>query len=212
VSSATDIGTALAAWNDFFVASTGAAAVLLGLTFVGLTIHVERQGLDSLRRGLAIGSATSLLYALFASLLMLMPEGVPNVQAFGLVLIGLFGFISAEAAMANARRAGTTRARLAFQFVLPGIAIGLLLLAGIALALGVQQAVWGAAGVVFVLITSGTQSAWDLLFSFTPESAQVARNPRNVHELVGHDPAEGLARPARHRGPERTREAAREAG
>ena len=162
------IQAALPAWRDFFVASTGAAAVLLGLTFVGLTIHVERQGLDSLRRGLAIGSATSLLYALFASLLMLMPEGVPAVQAIGLVLIGLFGFISAAAALANARHGGSTRARLAFQFVLPGIAFALLVIGGIALAFGVEQAVWGVAFVVFLLITSGTQSAWDLLVSFAP--------------------------------------------
>ena len=166
------IQTALPAWHDFFVASTGAAAVLLGLTFVGLTIHVERQGLDSLRRGLAIGSATSLLYALFASLLMLMPDGVPAVQAIGLVLIGLFGFMSAAAALANARHGGSTKARLAFQFVLPGIAFALLVIGGIALAFGVEQAVWGVAFVVFLLITSGTQSAWDLLVSFAPEARE----------------------------------------
>ena len=168
-----EIQSALPAWHDFFVASAGATAVLLGLTFVGLTIHVERRGLDGLRRGLSIGSATSLLYALFASLLMLEPEGVPYVQAVGLVLIGLFGFISAEAALANARRARVTRARLTFQFMLPGIAIGLLLLAGIALALGIEPAVWGAATVVLLLITSGTQSAWDLLFSFAPADHEV---------------------------------------
>lgn len=168
MSSTSEIETALPAWHDFFVASAGAAAVLLGLTFVGLTIHVERRGLDELRRGLSIGSATSLLYALFASLLMLEPEGVPYVQGVGLVVIGLLGFISAESALANARRGGLTRARLVFQFVLPGIAIGLLLLAGFALALGIEPAVLGAATVVFLLITSGTQSAWDLLFSFAP--------------------------------------------
>jgi hypothetical protein len=169
VSSTSEIQAALPAWHDFFVASAGAAAVLLGLTFVGLTIHVERRGLDGLRRGLSIGSATSLLYALFASLLMLEPEGIPYAQAAGLVVIGLFGFISAEAALANALRGGLTRVRLILQFVLPGIAIALLLVAGIALALGYKPAVWGAATVVFLLITSGTQSAWDLLFRFAPD-------------------------------------------
>lgn len=170
MSSAPTIEASFPAWHDFFVASAGAAAVLLGLTFVGLTIHVERRGLDGARRGLAIGSATSLLYALFASLLMLVPEGIPTVPALGLVLIGLFGFISAQAALVNARQGGLTRARLGFQFALPGIAIGVLLLAGIALAFRVAPAVWGAAGVVFVLIVSGTQNAWDLLFSFAPEA------------------------------------------
>lgn len=165
--------TTFTAWHDFFLASAGAAAVLLGLTFVGLTIHVERRGLDGARRGLAIGSATSLLYTLFASLVMLVPVGIPYAQAMGLVVIGLFGFISAQAALANARQGGFTRARLRFQFALPGIAIGVLLLAGIALVFRVEVAVWGAAGVVFLLIASGTQNAWDLLFSFAPDVQDV---------------------------------------
>jgi hypothetical protein len=175
VSSSVELASALEAWHDFFVASAGAAAVLLGLTFVGLTIHLERRGLDNLRRGLAIGSATNLVYAQFASLLMLTPEGVPYAQAVGLVAIGVLGVISAGAALENARRGGLSRARLGFQFGLPGVAIGLLLVAGVALSFGVEQAVWGAAAVVFSLITSGTQSAWDLLFSFAPEGREPNR-------------------------------------
>ncbi len=197
------IEAALPAWHDLFVASAGAAAVLLGLTFVGLTIHVERRGLDGTRRGLAIGSATSLLYALVASLLMLVPEGIPYVQAAGLMLIGLLGLISAEAALANAREGGLTRARLGLQFALPGVAIGLLLLAGIALALGIEAAVWGAAGVVLVLIVTGTQSAWDLLFSFAPD----ARNelaPKARDGLAGEvRDRDGLAPGARRAAPRR---------
>lgn len=188
MSSAAEIASALEAWHDFFVASAGAAAVLLGLTFVGLTIHVERRGLDNLRRGLAIGSATNLVYALFASLLMLTPDGVPYAQAVGLVVIGVLGFISAQAALVNARQGGLTRARLAFQFGLPGIAIGLLLVAGVALALGFEQAVWGAAAVVFALITSGTQSAWDLLFSFAPDAREPSRRvPASVRVEDGQN-------------------------
>lgn len=159
---------ALPAWHDFFVASAGAAAVLLGLTFVGMTVHVERRRLDPLRRSLAIGSATNLVYALFTSLLMLTPKGIPYVQAVGLVLIGLFGLISSTSALVNARRAGLAQPALAFLFVLPFVAIGVLLLAGVALALAFEPAVWGAATVVFLLIAAGTQSAWDLLYRFAP--------------------------------------------
>ncbi len=161
-----ELEAALPTWHDFFVASAGAAAVLLGLTFVGLTVHVERRRLDPLRRGLAIGSATSLVYALFTSLLMLAPGGVPYVQAVGLVLIGLFGLISSTSALVNARRAGLSQPALAFQFVLPFLAMGLLLLAGVAFALTLELAVWGAAAVAFLLIAAGIQSAWDLLFRF----------------------------------------------
>lgn len=167
-----ELEAALATWHDFFVASAGAAAVLLGLTFVGLTVHVERRRLDPLRRGLAIGSATSLVYALFTSLLMLAPQGVPSVQTIGLVVIGLFGLISSASALVNARRAGLSQPTLALQFVLPFLAMGLLLLAGVALALSLELALWATATVVFLLVAAGIQSAWDLLFRFAAADSE----------------------------------------
>ena len=162
------IETTMLVWHDFFLASAGAAAVLLGLTFVGLTIHVEQRGLDNQRRSLAIGSATSLVYTLFTSLLMLEPQGAPYVQAVGLALIGLFGLLSSQAALALARRGHMSRTVLAFQFVLPYAAIGLLLLAAVGLGLAFEPAVWSAGAIVFLLTAAGTQNAWDLLVRFAP--------------------------------------------
>lgn len=160
----------LEGWRDFYVAAAGASAVLLGLTFVGLTIHVERSALDATRRGLAIGSATSLIYTLIASLVMLEPQGVPYAQSVGLVLIGLFGLISASAALSYARRGSMSRTILVFQFLLPYAALSLLLIAGVALAFSMEPALWGAGVVVLLLIVAGTQSAWDLLFRYAPQS------------------------------------------
>ena len=167
---AVTIDVLLEGWHDFYVAAVGASAVLLGLTFVGLSIHVERRALDVTRRGLAIGSATSLIYTLIASLVMLVPEGIPYVQGIGLVLIGVLGTISASAALRYARRGSMSRTILVFQFLVPFAAIGLLLIAGIALAFSLEPALWGAGGVVLLLIVAGTQSAWDLLFRFAPQS------------------------------------------
>ena len=164
------IDVLLEGWHDFYVAAVGASAVLLGLTFVGLSIHVERSALDVTRRGLAIGSATSLIYTLIASLVMLVPEGIPYVQGIGLVLIGVLGTISASAALRYARRGSMSRTILVFQFLVPFAAISLLLIAGIALAFSLEPALWGAGGVVLLLIVAGTQSAWDLLFRFAPQS------------------------------------------
>ena len=166
------IGDLLAGWHDFYLASAGASAVLLGLTFVGMTIHVERRALDAQRRGLAIGSATSLIYTLLASLVMLEPQGVPYVQGAGLVLIGLFGLISASAALRYARTGHVRRSILVFQFVIPYVAIGLLLVAGVAMLFSLEPALWAAGGVVLLLIVAGTQSAWDLLFQFAPTSTE----------------------------------------
>jgi hypothetical protein len=157
-------------WHDFYVASTGATAVLLGLTFVGLTIHLERRGLDTVRRSLALSSATSLVYALLTSLLMLVPQGVPYVQAIGLWVIAVAGLISAQAALAEARRGHVSRGVLALEFVTPYAALVLLVLAGFGFVLSLEPALWMAGAVIFLLVVAGTQSAWDLLFRFAPSA------------------------------------------
>jgi hypothetical protein len=175
-----EMETALLAWHDFYIATAGASAVLLGLVFVGLTIHIERRGLRGPLRGLAVGSATNLVYALFTSFALLIPQGVPYVQGVALLLIGLLGIISAEAAFVDARR-GTAprigRVVLVFQFGLPLVAIGLLLVAGIGFLLAVESALWAAGAVVFVLIAIGTQSAWDLLFRYAADDSLAAGQP-----------------------------------
>ncbi len=163
------IELAVEAWQPFFAATAGVTAVLLGLVFVGLSIHLERQALQGPTRGLAIGSATYLVYALFTSLAMLIPQGVPYAQGAALFIIALMGMTSAYAGFADARRSTTPRVSrgfLIFEFGLPYFAIVLLLLAAIGCLASLEAAVWGAGAAVFVLVAIGTQSAWDLLFRF----------------------------------------------
>ncbi|HEY5521021.1 MAG TPA: hypothetical protein VIK08_10205 [Candidatus Limnocylindrales bacterium] len=54
--------SALAPWPDFLVAAAGASAVLLGLVFIGLTIHLEGREEQPILVPMAIGSATTLFY------------------------------------------------------------------------------------------------------------------------------------------------------
>lgn len=73
--------SALAPWPDFLVAAAGASAVLLGLVFIGLTIHLEGREEQPILVPMAIGSATTLFYPVVVSLLLLMPpdqEGRPQ--------------------------------------------------------------------------------------------------------------------------------------
>jgi hypothetical protein len=63
-------------WREFYLAVAGAAAVLLGLVFVALSLHLERAeapGVPVL--GLGSQALINLIYVLLLSLGMLAPTG-----------------------------------------------------------------------------------------------------------------------------------------
>jgi hypothetical protein len=162
----TDAVATIGTWHDFFVASSGATAVLLGLTFVGLTLHLERSSLDVTRRGLATASGTSLVYAFLASLTMLIPQGAPYAHGVLIGILGFLGVVSSTYALRQIQRDPERRlgpVAVVLQFGAPVLATAALLAAGIALGFGWAPAVWVAGGVVFILLVDGIQSAWDLL-------------------------------------------------
>ena len=79
-------------WHDYYVAAGGAAAVLLGLLFVGLSLHLNREAseYDMLYR---VGTQTmfDLAYALAFALLMLIPISDPTVLGGVLLALSLGG-------------------------------------------------------------------------------------------------------------------------
>lgn len=159
---AVDASDFIAEWEGFYVAATGAAAVLLGLVFVGLSLHFERNRDQTRFKGLAIQSAVSLFYAVLVSLVMLVPGGRPIIQAVAASVLGLFGTWTSLVALVDARRGGATPLSLTFRFILPLVAMLALLGAAVALAIERELGVWLVAGVVFLHILIGTQNAWDL--------------------------------------------------
>jgi hypothetical protein len=158
-----DVLGAIEQWQDFFLALAGAAAVLLGLTFIGASIHLERGVRATWYRDLAISSGTCLFYAMIIALMMLIPDGRPGVQAVLLLLVSGFGAQSARAAYIAARQRHPSRQALIFRFGLPWASMAVLAIAGIGLALSWAPAVWLVAGVALINVVFGTQNAWDLM-------------------------------------------------
>lgn len=158
-----DILTVIDAWEGFFVALGGAAAVLLGLTFIGASLHLERRARALWYRDLAISSGTSLFYALVISLVMLIPEGRPAAQAVLLLLAGLLGLQSLRVAFLAARERHPSRQALLFRFGLTLASMVVLVAASVGFAFSWGPAVWLTAGVAFLNVVMGTQNAWDLL-------------------------------------------------
>jgi hypothetical protein len=81
-----------AAFHDYFVASTGAGAALVGLLFVAVSIAPERtvmSGAPVERQAVATSAYTALLNAFFLSLVALLPQTNLEWAALALSMIGL---------------------------------------------------------------------------------------------------------------------------
>jgi hypothetical protein len=90
-----DFSAAILGWHDFFLATAGASAALLGLLFVGVSINLasiaaeERPDLRA-RAGLAF---QNLIYVLLVSLVMLISDPEAYGIASGLAVIAGIGIV-----------------------------------------------------------------------------------------------------------------------
>ena len=145
-------------WHDFFLAQAGAAGVLTGLVFVGVSINLPKIVSDpgSGLPGRAAEALILLVAVLTASVLLLVPEQGQVIVGAEVLVVGLvtWGW-------------GTMRADLRQTFVLH-VALGQIatlpmVVAGIAvLAGGLGGLYWLVAGMVFSIIVA-LFDAWVLL-------------------------------------------------
>jgi len=88
-------GAVLATWHDFYLATAGASAALLGLLFVGVSINLstitatERVDL----RARAAQAFSNLVFILVISLILLVPDSPPAAIAAGLIAVAVFGLV-----------------------------------------------------------------------------------------------------------------------
>jgi modulator of FtsH protease len=157
-------------WHDFFLAQAGAAGVLTGLVFVGVSINLQKIVSDP-RSGLAgrAGEALILLVAvLTVSILVLVPAQSLGVLGAEVLVVGLaaWGWIVAIQ-LQLLREWGSMRADLRVPFVLR-VVLGQvaslpLVIAGVAvLWVGPVGLYWLVAGTVFSILAALFE-AWVLL-------------------------------------------------
>jgi hypothetical protein len=157
-------------WHDFFLAQAGAAGVLTGLVFVGVSINLEKI-VSNPSSGLAGRAAEALILlvaVLLASVLVLVPGQGPGVLGAEVLVVGLaaWGWIVAIQ-LPRVRDWGTMRADLRGPFVvrvvLGQVATLPLVIAGIAvLSVGPGGLYWLMAGTVFSILAALFE-AWVLL-------------------------------------------------
>jgi hypothetical protein len=167
-------GAAILGWHDFFLASAGATAALLGLLFVGVSINLsaiaaaERVDLRA-RAGQAF---VNLVMVLVISLIMLIPDPDPGSIAFSLGLVAAFALYRVAQNLYT-----VFQARERFRDSLPTLRrISWTLIADVVLAFTAWR-IWESAGsaavianlvvVVFVLLIGAADLAWQMLTELT---------------------------------------------
>ena len=163
------LATSLAPWHDFLIAAAGAGAVLLGLVFIGLTIHLEGREEQPILVPMAIGSATTLFYPVVVSLLLLMPPAQPWLPTAALFVLSGFATMSSGAPIFDADLRSTwigpRRKRDFLRFGLPLVASLVLVVASLLLLVEATLAVYVIAIVILLFLIVGTQNAWNMLLA-----------------------------------------------
>jgi hypothetical protein len=158
------------AWHDFFLAQAGAAGVLTGLVFVGVSINLQKILSDpsSGLTGRAVEALILLVAVLVASVLGLVPGQGVGVLGAEVLVVGLaaWGWIVAIQ-LPRVREWGTMRADLRVSFVVRvvvgQVATLALVIAGVAvLWVGPGGLYWLVAGTVFAIL-GALADAWVLL-------------------------------------------------
>jgi len=168
----------LVLWHDFSVALVTAAAGLLGLLFVALSIHIraltDRRNaeLRSVARSIFLGYVVSLGFGFLA----LMPQ---TLEALGLELLALD--VAASIPFAAAARSGLRATGVGFdrrvtmvQFVAGFGLFAVAIASAIGVALGQPSALYVAAGIAIVALLWGVFNTWELIFRMQNVGGQSA--------------------------------------
>jgi len=158
----------LVLWHDFNVALVTAAAGLLGLLFVALSLHIRaltdqrNAELRSVARSIFLGYVVSLGFGFLA----LMPQ---TLWAFGLELVALN--VGASIPFAAAARSGLRATGVGFdrrvtmvQFIAGFILFAVAITGSIGVAVGEVSALFVVAGIAVVALLWGVFNTWELIF------------------------------------------------
>jgi hypothetical protein len=170
-------------WHDFYLMIGTAAATLVGLLFVSLSLNVDvitRQDNAELRV-LAAQTFTGFLNVVMLAVLFLIPSQVP--LGLGLPLLGIsgYGLYETVGRFLKARR-GRPRAwgrgRVAHRFVVPTFCFVAILAIAVTVLLGRTGGLYWLVPVMISLIVAASRNAWDLLLGLRePPTASCDRVP-----------------------------------
>jgi hypothetical protein len=159
---------AVEGWHDFYLMIGAAAATLVGLLFVSLSLNVDaitRPENDDLRM-LAAQTFTSFICVIAFSVLFLIPDQGPAGLGLPLLGIGGYGLYKTASQFSQTRRKRPRawgRGSVARRFVIPIVCfVTLVIIAGSVL-LGQTDGLYWLVPVMILLIVTASSNAWELL-------------------------------------------------
>jgi hypothetical protein len=155
-------------WRDFYLMIGTAAATLVGLLFVSLSLNVDvitREENADLRV-LAAQTFTSFISVLMFAVLFLIPRQGP--QGLGLPLLGIggYGLYSTVSRFLETRRKRPRvwgRGSVARRFAVPTLCFMTLLIIAVSVLLGRTGGLYWLVPVMILLIVAASSNAWNLL-------------------------------------------------
>jgi hypothetical protein len=162
--------TAVSGWHDFYILSGTAAATLVGLLFVGLSLHLRVVIASSEVRSLARITLANFGAVLFVALFMVIPEG-PSTAGLQLIASGVASLVIITPSLVTAAQSrgrtlqmrGRDRVRLVLRFGLSSLSYVGVIVAGALLPSSFASAfIWLLVAIVVLLVVS-LRNTWDLL-------------------------------------------------
>jgi hypothetical protein len=158
----------VAAWHDFYLMVGTAAATLIGLLFVSLSLNVEvitRKSNADLR-ALATHTFGNFMSVLMFAVVFLIPSQVPMGLGVPLLGVGAYGLYNTVSHFIETRRAGPRLWRqggLARRFAMPFLCFALLMVIAVSVLFGRTCGLYWLVPVMILLLLSASRNAWDLL-------------------------------------------------
>ena len=158
-------------WRDFYGLVGSAAASLIGLLFVSVSMHIDimAQGSDNEARILAVQTFSSFLYVLVIALVFMVPAQNPWGLSIPLLAMGVLGCVRMLQTwrwFLRARKAGESSTDTHYSLwhlAYPTLSYVALAMVSLAALRGRVQALAWLLIVVVMLLLDATRSAWDLM-------------------------------------------------
>lgn len=162
--------TELAGWRDFYILTGTAGATLVGLLFVGLSLHLQTVVTTSEVRGLARVTLANFAAVVFMALFMVIPEAASS-AGLQLIGVGIVSFIVIGPTLVDVVRpkhwtfemSAMQRLRMVLRFGLSGLSYLAIVVAGVLLLSSSSTAFTVLLITSAVLLVISLRNTWDLL-------------------------------------------------
>jgi hypothetical protein len=156
-----NIQASIVEWHPFYQLAGTAAATLIGLLFIAVSIHIDvfRRKSSAELQFFAALTFNCFFYVLLLSMAFLIPGLTPFWLGLPLLVFGLLALAGALIQRRRARKDPIITGR----FTLPIIGLIIWVIFAALLLVQVEQSLYGFVLVIFFFLTSASRNAWDLM-------------------------------------------------